>query len=28
VQLPVYRFYNGIQLAVDWAVVAGATMRF
>jgi hypothetical protein len=28
VQLPLYRFYNGIQLAVDWAVVAGATLRF
>ena len=27
-QLPVYRFYNGIQLSVDWAFVAGATMRF
>ncbi len=28
VQLPVYRFYNGTQLSVDWAFVAGATMRF
>jgi hypothetical protein len=28
VQLPLYRFYNGVQLAVDWAVVAGATVRF
>ncbi len=28
VQLPIYRFYNGIQLSVDWAFVAGATMRF
>lgn len=28
VQLPVYRNYNGIQLAVDWAFVAGATLRF
>jgi hypothetical protein len=27
-QLPVYRNYNGIQLAVDWAFVAGATLRF
>jgi hypothetical protein len=27
-QLPIYRFYNGIQLSVDWAFVAGATMRF
>ena len=28
VQVPIYRFYNGIQLSVDWAFVAGATMRF
>ncbi len=28
VQLPIYRLYNGIQLSVDWAFVAGATMRF
>jgi hypothetical protein len=28
VQLPLYRFYNGVQLAVDWSVVAGVTMRF
>ncbi len=28
VQLPVYRNYNGIQLAVDWTFVAGATLRF
>jgi len=28
VQVPVYRNYNGIQLAVDWAVVAGMTTRF
>ncbi len=28
VQLPIYRYYNGIQLSVDWAVVAGFTMRF
>ncbi len=28
VQLPVYRNYNGIQLSVDWAFVAGATLRF
>ena len=28
VQLPIYRFYNGIQLSVDWVFVAGATMRF
>jgi outer membrane putative beta-barrel porin/alpha-amylase len=28
VQLPLYRYYNGAQLAVDWAVVAGATVRF
>jgi len=28
VQLPIYRFYNGTQLSVDWAFVAGATMRF
>jgi hypothetical protein len=28
VQQPLYRFYNGVQLAVDWAVVAGATLRF
>jgi hypothetical protein len=27
-QLPIYRFYNGIQLSVDRAFVAGATMRF
>ena len=27
-QLPVYRYYNGIQLAVDWAFVAGLTVRF
>jgi len=28
VQVPMYRNYNGIQLAVDWTVVAGATVRF
>jgi hypothetical protein len=28
VQLPIYRFYNGTQLSVDWAFVAGATVRF
>ncbi len=28
VQLPIYRFYNGVQLSVDWAFVGGATMRF
>ncbi len=28
VQVPIYRFYNGAQLSVDWAFVAGATMRF
>ena len=28
VQLPIYRFYNGTQLSVDWAFVAGATMSF
>ncbi len=28
VQLPIYRNYNGTQLSVDWAFVAGATMRF
>jgi outer membrane putative beta-barrel porin/alpha-amylase len=28
VQLPLYRFYNGAQLAVDWAVVGGVTLRF
>jgi hypothetical protein len=28
VQLPLYRFYNGVQLAVDWSVVAGVTVRF
>jgi len=28
VQLPIYRFYNGAQLSVDWAFVAGATVRF
>lgn len=28
VQLPLYRYYNGTQLAVDWAVVAGVTLRF
>jgi len=28
VQLPIYRYYNGIQLSVDWAFVAGATLRF
>ncbi len=28
VQLPIYRYYNGTQLSVDWAFVAGATMRF
>jgi len=27
-QLPIYRFYNGIQLSVDWAFVAGFTTRF
>ncbi|HEY6241130.1 MAG TPA: transporter [Burkholderiales bacterium] len=28
VQLPLYRNYNGIQLAVDYTVVAGAAVRF
>jgi len=28
VQLPIYRFYNGTQLSVDWSFVAGATVRF
>ncbi len=28
VQLPLYRFYNGTQLSVDWAFVAGVTARF
>jgi hypothetical protein len=28
VQLPIYRFYNGTQLSVNWAFVAGATVRF
>jgi hypothetical protein len=28
VQLPIYRYYNGIQLSVDWAFVAGFTTRF
>src|SRR6266704_3303820 len=28
VQVPIYHFYNGTQLSVDWAFVAGATMRF
>ena len=28
VQLPIYRFYNGTQLSVDWAFVGGATVRF
>ncbi len=28
VQLPIYRNYNGTQLSVDWAFVAGATVRF
>ena len=28
VQLPLYRYYNGVQLAVDWAAVAGVTVRF
>ena len=27
-QLPIYRNYNGIQLSVNWAFVAGATLRF
>lgn len=27
-QLPLYRYVNGTQLAVDWAAVAGATFRF
>ena len=28
VQLPLYRFYNGTQLSVDRAFVAGVTARF
>ena len=28
VQLPIYRYYNGIQLSADWTFVAGATLRF
>ena len=27
-QLPVYRYYNGIQLSADWAFVGGVTVRF
>ena len=27
-QLPLYRYVNGAQLAVDWAVVGGVTFRF
>lgn len=28
VQLPVYQDVNGVQLTVDWAVVAGLSRRF
>lgn len=28
VQLPIYRYVNGIQLSANWAFVAGFTMRF
>lgn len=28
VQLPLYRYVNGVQLTSDWAVVAGASVRF
>lgn len=28
VQLPVYRYANGVQLSYDWAVVVGASARF
>jgi hypothetical protein len=28
VQLPIYRYVNGIQLSADWAVIGGATLRF
>ncbi len=27
-QLPLYRYVNGTQLAVDWAAVGGVTLRF
>lgn len=27
-QLPLYRYVNGVQLTSDWAVVAGASVRF
>jgi hypothetical protein len=27
-QLPIYRYVNGIQLTADWAAVVGATVRF
>ncbi len=27
-QLPIYRYVNGTQLSADWAVIAGASMRF
>jgi hypothetical protein len=27
-QLPLYRYVNGTQLAVNWAAVAGVTYRF
>ena len=28
VQLPLYRYVNGVQLTADWAVVTGASVRF
>ena len=27
-QLPIYRYVNGVQLSADWALVAGITVRF
>ena len=27
-QLPLYRYVNGTQLAVNWAAVGGVTFRF
>ena len=28
VQLPLYQYVNGVQLAADWAAVAGISTRF
>ena len=28
VQLPLYQYVNGVQLAADWAAVAGVGLRF